>query len=140
MRSYLLISIPLLIAGSIIAAVPPIDQQAVIPFEFHVGKAVLSSGSYQVSADAGTGVIQVHGLSNGMRATTASFVSERGVGFSRVSQLVFNRYGKVYFLSGFCCDLVDSGRTVLQSREEREMSTRIPTQSETLELGRRARD
>jgi hypothetical protein len=106
-------------------AVPVVQAQsdtlvASIPFDFHVGKASLPSGVYNVKpVNPGTLLIQSRdGHSSAICLTigaTSSKIQDTG-------KLVFNRYGDQYFLFKVWKPGSSTGRELPKSRSEIEMA------------------
>jgi hypothetical protein len=106
-------------------AVPVIQAQsetlvASIPFEFHVGKALLPSGVYDVkSLNPGTLLIQSKDGSSSAISLTIGVSSGKT---QDTGKLVFNRYGDQYFLSKIWKPGSSTGRELPKSRSEIEMA------------------
>jgi hypothetical protein len=90
-----------------------------IPFDFYVGHDLLPAGKYDLRTVAGS-VLRV--LSeNGERTAAISTIpvwNESG----RVSKLVFNRYGKTYFLSEVHWQGFSQARGLIKSPSELELA------------------
>jgi len=106
-------------------AAPVIQAQsdtlvANIPFDFHVGKALLPSGAYDVKPlNPGTLLIQSKDGSSSAISLTIGVSSGK---IQDTGRLVFNRYRDEYFLSKVWRPGSSTGRELPKSRSEIEMA------------------
>jgi hypothetical protein len=93
-----------------------------IPFDFVAGNSKLPAGEYSVKT---SGPLNTLILISRDDSTASAFVSTQPAVASEPkteSKLVFNRYGDRYFLSQVWTAGNSSGRQLLKSNREREMS------------------
>jgi len=105
-----------------------------IPFDFTVGNSNLHPGKYTVTA-RGTAALMIRskdGGSTAMRLTNAIHNSEP----SAKTKLVFRQYGERYFLSEVWTVGENSGRQILQSRQELALERNLATMASKSNLTR----
>ena len=118
MTSLLLLS--LMAAAQVVQA-----QEALvvnIPFEFVAGKLTLPAGEYRVEKlEKNSVVVLTHCTQPGASAVVMTIAAQANEPQSD-SKLVFNRYGNLYFLSQYWSAGSSSGRLLLKSAREEEIS------------------
>lgn len=102
------------------AAAKSVDgMRAQIPFDFHVGERLVSSGEYTIKSL--TADEQVLRISDGkeMATTATNSAKARGNGDGR-ARLIFHKYGDQYFLTAVWGS-DNNGRTLTESKRERNL-------------------
>jgi opacity protein-like surface antigen len=89
-----------------------------IPFDFVVQNQVLPAGTYGVS-QAGSKVILIRNEKGNFHAFTTTYAAEGRPGGD--GMLVFNQYGKQYFLHEVLCSETDMNLTVPSSKLEKRV-------------------
>ncbi len=118
MTSLLLLS--LMVAAQVAQAQEPVAVN--IPFEFVAGKLTLPPGEYRVEKlEKNSVVVITHCAQPGVSAIVMTIASQANAPQSD-SKLVFNRYGNLYFLSQYWSAGSSSGRLLLKSAREEEIS------------------
>ncbi len=110
----------LLTAATAFAQGPDV-LQADIPFAFHVSQNVLPAGHYDVIRQVGSNLLTFRCSDRHASATVIS----SGINAPKTQEagkLVFNRYGRAYFLSTVWSPGVSLGRLLPKSKAEREMA------------------
>jgi hypothetical protein len=98
------------------------DLQVTVPFQFYAGNAKLPAGKYVVhmldNAD-----LKVMEISSADRSTAALFEVEDAEANSapRKSELIFNKYGNRYFLTGIFDEGNPDGSRVPESQYEKRV-------------------
>ena len=113
-----------LVAGSAIAQT--VHVRADIPFNFAVGNKTFPAGTYDVgsigSGDSKTLLLQA-------RDSNASMLVSSNLAQTlepaNKTKLVFNRYGKQYFLSQIWVQEANCGHQLLKSNREKEVAKEI---------------
>jgi hypothetical protein len=98
------------------------DLIASIPFEFRVGSAALPPGDYRVQHT--NGVLTLRTATGEGKAAVALANSAHRRATDKPSTLVFNRYGKEYFLSKVWGPASPTGHVLPPGKLEREMISR----------------
>ncbi len=118
MTSLLLLS--LMVAAQVVQAQEPVAVN--IPFEFVAGNVTLPAGEYRVEKlEKNSVVVLTHCAQPGASAIVMTIASQANAPQSN-SKLVFNRYGNLYFLSQYWSAGSSSGRLLLKSAREEEIS------------------
>jgi hypothetical protein len=90
--------------------------RATVPFDFTVGDKLLPPGTYEITT-AMSGVIEIQNRSKHVAVlTTTSPDSNK----SRISKLVFDKYGNQYFLSEILCQSANMNVSVPPSKHEKQ--------------------
>jgi hypothetical protein len=115
----MLSSLTLLTAAAALAQ-DELAMRADVPFDFRIGTAILRAGQYDVRPQSGGLMLirNVDGSSAAMTLTYGARVRET----AGPGALVFNRYGKTYFLAAVCNSDSSEGRQVIKSKREREFA------------------
>jgi hypothetical protein len=98
-----------------------VKLQANIPFEFHVGAAIMPAGEYLVTHTSG--ILLLRGQYN--RPKSAGVIvggTTKGIETAG-DKLVFNRYGNEYFLSTVWQASAGSGLMVPKTKREKEVAS-----------------
>jgi hypothetical protein len=99
------------------------DLEVNIPFQFHAGNAKLPAGEYRIHAldDSDLTVMEI---SSADGSTSALFQVQNTDANSTPakSELIFNKYGDLYFLAKLFDEGNPSGSEVLKSRYEKRIS------------------
>jgi hypothetical protein len=124
-------------AGATLVAmlvVPSFAQQiqlkANVPFDFTVSNKEMPAGEYTINTVTGSMVLTLR--QEGAGATVLSLSSsmaEPGKLSSGESQLVFHRYGNQYVLAQIWDGSIGLGRSLPESRIERELAQTASTQT-----------
>jgi len=124
MKHSLLLTLTLSLLLSAAAAHAQVDLKATIPFDFQVGSKVLPAGSYKITSDTVSGIVQVRGNAEalGENAVMVSFAVGGGNIRAGHSKLVFQKYANRYFLSEMWRGDSSHGRKLPESRSERLMA------------------
>ena len=69
-----------------------------VPFEFHIGKAVMPAGSYSFKPGSATGVIQVVRESNG-NSVNATVLTRIAAWPDHATHVIFDKAGDQYYLA-----------------------------------------
>jgi hypothetical protein len=103
-----------------------------IPFAFVAGNATLPAGEYRVQNWGLTSSVLLIQCSDPSESAMVITNAARAKELQSESKLVFNRYGKRYFLSQVWTAGSISGRQLLKSPREKEMAqvARIETKGE----------
>jgi hypothetical protein len=118
MTSLLLLS--LMVAAQVVQAQEPVVVN--IPFEFVAGNVTLPAGEYRVEKlEKNSVVVLTHCAQPGASAIVMTIASQANAPQSN-SKLVFNHYGNLYFLSQYWTAGNSSGRLLLKSAREEEIS------------------
>ena len=94
-----------------------------IPFAFYMGDTLLPAGRYQLENLTGN-AMRVFAVQGRQSATVATFAVNR-TAEKPGSKLIFNRYGKDYFLTEMWGIDHAEGRKLLPSPVERELAKKI---------------
>lgn len=92
-----------------------------IPFEFRAGATILPAGRYDVHPQVAPGVLSIRCA----RCNAGVMIQTDAVGGGKApteGKLVFNRYGRTYFLSAVWTPGYSQGRMLHPSRAERELA------------------
>ena len=103
-----------------------------IPFAFVAGNATLPAGEYRVQKWDGNSTVLLIQCSDPRESATVLTNAAEAKELQSESKLVFNRYGKRYFLSQVWTAGSIRGRQLLKSPREKEMAqvARIETKGE----------
>lgn len=111
-----------LLALALLVGVPStfaqIKAKANVPFDFKVGKSVLSAGSYQV-ASVSANAISI--TSRDAHAGVLSMVRTEYAGKNQSPKLVFHKYGDQYFLAQIWDGSGNAGMQLPESKLEKEL-------------------
>lgn len=117
------------IVVALVLSAPAVAQQSQytihVPFRFNVNAHMLPAGEYRIGIVA-PGTVQIRGIDYTANVT---FVAP---GVNRLShealnaELVFHRYGQLYFLSRVWFRNADTGYRLFVSNTEREYARQIP--------------
>jgi hypothetical protein len=112
-----------------------IRMKTTIPFDFVAGNKTMPAGQYTVERAYLSPVLVLKSAGGQVQSIITNRVESRGVASPR--ELVFNTYGKEYFLSEFW-DGTNSGRQLHKTSHERELATgrAIPTGTTTVALAK----
>jgi hypothetical protein len=119
----------ILAAGLIVTmAVPGLLAQstawkATIPFDFRVGGAPLPAGTYVIHESGAMLTVKDETGRQGAAAIALTNAAIRRVRQSR-PELEFHRYGDTYFLASVWAADSPDGRSLLQTRREKELAAR----------------
>src|SRR5262249_18534689 len=117
-----ILSLTTLLVASPVSATPSAAMSVSIPFEFTVGKTALPAGQYDVKTNyVGSGVLLIQARDGGpsvMILTNETYANHA----MDEAQLVFNRYGRQYFLSKIWIAGTDTGCELHKTPAEREIS------------------
>lgn len=116
----MLSSLTLLTAAAALAQTEPV-MRADIPFDFRVGTAILPAGQYDVGPQSGGSVLLIRRVDGRSAAMTMTYWGEARK-IPGPGTLVFNRYGKTYFLREVWNPGSSEGRQVIKSKGEREFA------------------
>lgn len=97
--------------------------KANIPFDFHVGTAVMPAGTYMIRHEGGVLRFRQHEGGNKAALTLTRPTYARDV--PRDSKLTFSRYADEYFLSGLWQVGIKTGVTVPKNKREKELIARF---------------
>ncbi len=98
-----------------------IRLQAFVPFEFAVGSTMLPAGEYSV--DALQGALIVRQIKPDTNAVIIGVIRSFQLPTGKAAgNLIFNRYGNRYFLSGVINGLSASGYQLLKQKAERALT------------------
>jgi hypothetical protein len=112
----------LMAAGSAVAQT--IDVRGDVPFNFIVGKQMLSAGEYELSSlGRGDGKTLLIRDSDGKPVTMVNSIRAESVQASDKTKLVFNRYGDHYFLAQVWIEGEKAARQFSKSPREKEMAS-----------------
>lgn len=114
-----------------------VKLQANIPFDFHIGAALMPAGEYLVTHTSG--ILLLRGQYNRPKSAGAIVISAaKGIG-NAGDKLVFNRYGDEYFLSTVWQATAGSGLMVPKTKREKEIAASFarPPQAAVLALRRK---
>jgi hypothetical protein len=92
-----------------------------IPFAFHVGDSILSSGSYMADTNVAPGVLRLRSADGKSAAMVLSHAVQSSAGL-QIAKFVFKRYGDEYFLRQVWTIGSNAGRELPPSRLERELA------------------
>jgi hypothetical protein len=112
-------------------------MEANIPFEFRVGTTVLPPGQYNVRSESLNGVLSIrcHECKAGALILTNGIEAGK---IPETGKLVFNRFGKTYFLSTVWTPGYSLGRELPKSKAERELArNNSPATASEVVLSRR---
>ena len=120
----------LILAAGLFAAVagPGLRAQsngwkATIPFDFRVGSARLPAGTYLIHESGATLMVKEESGRPGAAAMALTNAALRP-GRPARPELEFHRYGDTYFLASVWAADSPDGRSLLQTRPEKELAAR----------------
>ncbi len=93
------------------------DLRASIPFEFHMGRAVMPAGNYVIHSDHGALILREE---SGKRSTISLTIGAFRPGPRKPGVMEFNRYGQAYFLATVFGPDLPEGRALLKTKAEQE--------------------
>ena len=133
-KMFAALSLMALVALPVFAERP---MNVTIPFDFAVGNTHMTAGEYQVTFDI-PGTIRV---SSADRKATCTVITNAAHAKKtlEVGSLVFNRYGKSYFLSHVWSSGYDQGRAMLPSKAEKELARNAAEPAQVASLPARNR-
>lgn len=99
------------------------ELKATIPFDFHLGNAVLPAGDYGIQVQANTGVVIFRNAVGKPAALAVTTPSERSRN-ETTGVLVFNKLGEEYFLNGLWAPGERAGMKLPPSAHEKEAYAR----------------
>jgi len=117
-----------IVAGLFVAMGPGLLAQEIvamhanIPFDFRVGDKLVPSGTYLIQAN-GT-AITLREEDGRVVAVSFMTIPESRLAPLADGKLVFNRYGNDYFLASIWTPDSKEGRSLPQTRQEREVARR----------------
>jgi hypothetical protein len=135
MKKRLFVMATLFVLSIIVAAQVAQAEQPMlvnIPFEFVAGNTTLPAGEYRVQTlDRNSTILLIHCSGRGASAMVVTNAAQAKE-MNSESKLVFNRYGRRYFLSQVWTAGSIRGRQLLKSPGEKEIaqSARIETKGE----------
>lgn len=94
-------------------------MRADVPFSFHIGKAVLPAGTYNVY-ESSNGLITLR-ENTGKGAAARLTIPTSRAKMSADGSLQFTRYGDSYFLTKIWDASSHEGRALMQSKQEKEL-------------------
>ncbi len=106
-------------AVAVAEGLPP--PTADIPFEFSVGKTVVTAGHYEILQDSSRGTMAVRSFANGGAAVELAQPA-RSHSAGTESQLIFNKYGDRYFLAEIWRGGSSQGVQLIRSKRERGLA------------------
>jgi hypothetical protein len=110
-------------ALSAYAQMPGTALRASIPFDFNVRGKVLPAGEYEIRRITDEpGVLIISSLTDNHERAMFDTQPVETRQLSSQSQFVFHRYGESYFLSEIFAGGGQTGRELLRSRQERDLS------------------
>jgi len=94
-----------------------------IPFEFHVGQAMLPAGAYIVNREGNdfTNILKIQNATTGKSAFTFTMPGS-SANSPNQAKLIFNRYGSDYFLSKVCNPYSWGTYQLPKSKTEKEIA------------------
>lgn len=99
------------------------DVRATIPFEFRIGRQVLSAGTYTMHHSDG---LLIWWEENGGKASMGLTIATEPPKDSSTAVLVFHRYGETYFLDKIWAPGYSNARGVIKTSFEKELARRGP--------------
>jgi hypothetical protein len=101
-----------------VAAQAEEDLRCQVPFSFTVNRATLPPGTYGVTVDDATGLVELRDMTHGVFAIGIPFDARRALD----AKLVFHRYGDEYVLREVWTG-TGTGRELPERPRERELSS-----------------
>jgi len=92
--------------------------QANVPFAFTVGNTHVPAGTYTISANGSSNLIEIRNASARVNIFESAYADGHP---ARASKLVFARYGDQYFLHEILCSTNDLNVQVPTSKSEKRM-------------------
>lgn len=99
------------------------ELKATIPFDFHMGNAVLPAGDYSIQVQAANGVVLLRNVEGKPAAMSSSLPSERSRK-ETAGVLQFNKIGEEYFLNALWAPGAQAGVKLPASKHEKEALAR----------------
>jgi hypothetical protein len=105
--------------------------KAQVPFPFHIGVSVMSSGSYTVDSRVASEILRFTSADRKSSAMILFHASQSGLTRTQ-PKLVFNKYGNEYFLYQVWAGDGNRGHELLKSRAEKEIAATVKRSTTTL--------
>ncbi len=116
---FTLSSLTLLTAAAALAQSGSV-MHADIPFEFHVGKTVLPAGHYDIRPNYLQGILFLKCAECSQAGALVRTTGTEAATLPKTGELVFHRYGEMYFLSRVWSPGYHQGSELPPSKSERE--------------------
>jgi hypothetical protein len=97
-----------------------VDMRATIPFDFHAGDRLMPAGEYVIHEQGPCVTFNRADAAKAIITLITNSVS--GADATRDARLVFNRYGREYFLTTIWNPFSDSGRQLVLTNREKELA------------------
>ena len=122
-RFALAVAVCLWLTGTLGYSQSPSSLLANIPFDFHVGKAMLPAGAYIVNRPANmlSHILKIQNTTTGKSALISTLPGS-SANPSNQAKLIFNRYGADYFLSEVCNPYNWATYQLPKSKTEKEIA------------------
>ncbi len=130
------------VVGLAAALAVPVQAQftprlrADVPFEFSVANQTMPAGEYVVSATDNRVILVIQSTDRGSTAAVLSNPVQASQ-IQEGARLVFRKYGNSYFLAQIWASSTDTGRELIKSRTEREVSKTASRRETTIVLAKR---